>query len=230
MKLFLNHILREELNPDGGEGGGATEPPKTYTQAELDEIVSGLKAQNNALLSEKKTAAQKAKDAEQARLLAEQTAAKNAGKMDEFEKTLRSQYEPILAEKDSKLNALSERILGAERKAVLGSMVADFIDPSAADVLAPFIKTEFDGENIVTKFTGPDGNVITTDPAQFKKYLREHKAFSHLMKADAATGGGAGGNKSTSGGAAGTMKRSDFESLNPTARKQFMASGGKLTE
>lgn len=227
MLNILKHILREEMNADGGEG---TPAPKTYTQAELDEIVSGLKANNDALLSEKKTAAQKAKEAEQARMLAEQTAAKNAGKMDEFEKTLRSQYEPILAEKDSKLSAMSQRILGSERKAVLGAMVADFIDPSAADVLAPFIKTEFDGDNIVTKFTGPDGNVITTDPAQFKKYLREHKAFSHLMKADAATGGGAGGNKNTSGGAAGSMKRSDFESLNPTAKKQFMNSGGTLTE
>lgn len=230
MYKILKHILCEEANQDGAAGGSSAEQPKTYTQAELDEIVAGLKRNNELLLDEKKTAAQKAKDAENARLLAEQTAAKNAGKMDEFEKTLRSQYDPILAEKDAKLGALSQRILGSERKAVLGAMVADFIDPSAADVLAPFIKTEFDGDNIVTKFTGPDGNVITTDPAQFKKYLREHKAFSHLMKADAATGGGAGGNKNTSGGAAGTMKRNDFESLSPTAKKQFMASGGTLSE
>ena len=201
MHKILKHILQKEAGQDGAADGSSTEQPKTYTQAELDEIVAGLKRNNELLLDEKKTAAQKAKDAENARLLAEQTAAKNAGKMDEFEKTLRSQYDPILAEKDAKLGALSQRILGSERKAVLGAMVADFIDPSAADVLAPFIKTEFDGDNIVTKFTGPDGNVITTDPAQFKKYLREHKAFSHLMKADAATGGGAGGNKSTNSGA-----------------------------
>lgn len=58
------------------------------------------------------------------------------------------------------------------------------------------VKTEFDGDEVVTKFVGADGNVITTDPEQFKKYLKEHKAFSHLLKADAATGGGASGSKS----------------------------------
>ena len=114
MHKILKHILREEAGADGAASGGTTEQtPKTYTQAELDEIVSGLKANNQALLDEKKATAQKAKDAENARVLAEQTAAKSAGKMDEFEKTIRSQYEPVLAEKDARLNAMSERILGS---------------------------------------------------------------------------------------------------------------------
>ena len=57
---------------------------------------------------------------------------------------------------------------------------------------------------MVTKFVGADGNVITTDPEQFRKYLREHKAFSHLIKANAASGGGASGSKC--GGAAPAFK------------------------
>ena len=77
MYQFLKHILREEAGQDGAAGGGNQEQPKTYTQAELDEIVAGLKRNNELLLDEKKIAAQKAKDAENARLLAEQTAAKN---------------------------------------------------------------------------------------------------------------------------------------------------------
>ncbi|WP_237333355.1 hypothetical protein, partial [Salmonella enterica] len=141
-----------------------------------------------------------AKEAEEARQLAHQEALKSAGKMDEFEKTIRSQYEPVLKEKEEKYSALANRVLGSERKAVLGSFAGDFITPEAVDILAPFVKTEFEGDDVVTKFVGPDGNVITTDPEQFRKYLREHKAFSHLIKANAASGGGASGGKG--GGAA----------------------------
>ena len=62
---------------------------------------------------------------------------------------------------------------------------------------------------MVTKFVGSDGNVITTDPEQFRKYLREHKAFSHLIKANAASGGGASGGKG--GGAAKTANEMSGE-------------------
>lgn len=123
--------------------------------------------------------------------------------MDEFEKTIRSQYEPVLKEKDERYTALASRVLGSERKAVLGSFVGDFITPETVDLVAPFVRTEFEGDEVVTKFVGTDGSVITTDPEQFRKYLREHKAFSHLIKANAASGGGASGGKG--GGAAKTL-------------------------
>ena len=59
--------------------------------------------------------------------------------------------------------------------------------------------------------------------------LFRSKAFSHLIKADASSGGGAGGNKNP-GGAGKTMKRSEFDNLNPSAKRQFVAAGGTLTE
>ncbi|MGD7309620.1 hypothetical protein [Ralstonia pseudosolanacearum] len=165
---------------------------------------AGLKPTQEALLSEKKEAARRAKEAEEERQRAHQEALKAAGKMDEFEKTIRSQYEPVLKEKEERYASLAARILGSERKAVLGSFDGDFITPEAVEILAPFVKTEFEGEDVVTKFMGADGNVVTTDPEQFRKYLREHKAFSHLIKANAASGGGASGNKG--GGAAPAFK------------------------
>nr|DAH52756.1 MAG TPA: Major head protein [Caudoviricetes sp.] len=208
MNRFLRFPLQEEAPDDLKPAGGAT----TFTAEQVQKMiaeavekeVSGLKANNEALLTEKKEAARKAKEAEEARQQAHQEALKSAGKMDEFEKTIRSQYEPVLKEKEEKYSALANRVLGSERKAVLGSFAGDFITPEAVDILAPFVKTEFDGEDVVTKFIGADGNVITTDPEQFRKYLREHKAFSHLIKANAASGGGASGGKS--GGAAPAFK------------------------
>ena len=205
MNRFLRYPLHGEAIDDNKPAGGNA--PKTFTAEEvkamIEQEVAGLKANNEALLSEKKEAARRAKEAEEERQRAHQEALKSAGKMDEFEKTIRGQYEPVLAEKDAKYSALASRVLGSERKAVLGSFAGDFITPEAVDILAPFVRTEFEGDDVVTKFVGSDGNVITTAPEQFRKYLREHKAFSHLIKANAASGGGASGGKS--GGAAKTL-------------------------
>ncbi|EBQ5090330.1 hypothetical protein BJK68_23120 [Salmonella enterica] len=206
MNRFLRYPLHEEAGMEDKPGAG--DAPKMYTaeevQAMIEKEVAGLKANQEALLSEKKEAARRAKEAEEERQRAHQEALKAAGKMDEFEKTIRSQYEPVLKEKEERYASLAARILGSERKAVLGSFAGDFITPEAVEILAPFVKTEFEGEDVVTKFMGADGNVVTTDPEQFRKYLREHKAFSHLIKANAASGGGASGNKG--GGAATAFK------------------------
>lgn len=201
----MNRFLRYPLHEEAGEADkpAAGDLPKTYTEQEVAELVAGLKANNEALLSEKKEVARRAKEAEEARQREHQEALKSAGKMDEFEKTIRSQYEPVLKEKDERYTNLASRVLGSERKAVLGSFVGDFITPETVDLVAPFVRTEFEGDEVVTKFVGTDGSVITTDPEQFRKYLREHKAFSHLIKANAASGGGASGGKG--GGAAKTL-------------------------
>lgn len=181
------------------------EQPKTYTQEEVDALVHGLKSNNEKLLSEKKAEAKAKQEAEAARIKAEQEQAKKSGELEQFEQSLRKQYDPVIAEKDAKLTALSDRILGSERKAVMGDVLAKgkFIDAAAADLLGQFVKTEFDGDAVVTKFVGADGQVITTDVDKFIDYCKKHPVISHLMQADAASGGGAGGNKNPAGGAGG---------------------------
>ncbi|MFT8090607.1 hypothetical protein ACMYML_23525, partial [Salmonella enterica subsp. enterica serovar Enteritidis] len=59
-------------------------------------------------------------------------------------------------------------------------------------------------EDVVSKFMVADVYVFTSDPDNLRKYLREHKSFSHLIKAIAASGGGASVNKG--GGAAPEFK------------------------
>jgi hypothetical protein len=184
------NVLCEEADPDKSGGGG-----KTFTQEEVDALVAGLKSNNDKLLAEKKEAKRLADEAAAAKLLADQDAAKKSGELEAFEKTLRSQYDTELAAKDKALQARSERILTSEKKAIVSSLSGMLIDESATELLGMLVRTEFDGDDVVTKFVGADGAVITTDVEQFKKYLCEHKAFSHLIKADAATGGGANGGK-----------------------------------
>lgn len=189
-------VYREDEPLDGG-----AKPPagKSYTQEEVDALVSGLKANSDKLLAEKKEAKRLADEAAAARLIADQAAAKKSGELETFEKTLRGEYTPQLEAKDKIIAARNERILTSEKKAVVSSLSGMLIDDSATDLLGMLVRTEFDGDDVVTKFVGADGNVITTDVEQFKKYLCEHKAFSHLLKADAATGGGANGGKHRGG-------------------------------
>lgn len=176
------------------------EESRVYTADEVQELIKGLKANNEALIAEKREAARKAQEAEEARQREHQEALKKAGKFEEFEKTIRGQYEPVLKEKEERMSKMAERILNSERKSVIASMSGMFVDESASDIISMMVKTEFDGDDVVTKFVGADGNVITTDPKEFQKFLKGHKAFSHLIKADAPTGGGAMGNKNASGG------------------------------
>lgn len=226
MNRFMNMLMRvymEEAGGDEDSGGGGAEPPKTYTQAEVDALTAGLRAKADELLTEKKTEAQKRKDADAERTRLAQESAKNAGKLDEFEKTIRGQYDPLIAEKDQRLSAMQDRILGSERKAVMGNVLSkgNFIDASAADLLAQFVKTEFDGDDVVTKFVGADGNVITTDIDEFVKYCSKHKVISHLMKADAATGGGANGNKNPNGGAGGDPTLTGYDKAKADIHKKL---------
>lgn len=180
------------------------EPVKTYTEAEVNELVAGLKKNNEALLAEKKEAARIAKEAKDAQILADQERAKKDGDLSTLEKSLTEQFGKQISEKDARLTMMSERILGAERKSVINSLSGMLVDESAADILGMMVKTEFDGDDVVTKFVDGNGSVITTDPAKFKEWLKGHKAFSHLIKSDAATGGGAGGSKGNpAGGASG---------------------------
>lgn len=200
----LRNYFMEEAGAEEKQGAG--DVPKTYTQEEFEAAVAGLKKNNEALLAEKKEAKRLAEEAAAAKLAADQEAAKNSGKLEEFEKSLRKQYDPVIAEKDGRLAKLSERILGAERKSVINSFAPMFRDDcptEAAEIVGMMVKTEFDGDDVVTKFVDGNGSVITTDPAKFKEWLKGHKAFSHLIKSDAATGGGAGGSKTNPGGASG---------------------------
>ena len=201
--MLIRNMMRkyyEEAGTDGAASGGAGgEPEKTFTAAEVEELTKGMKSKLDELLKEKKSASQAAKDAEAARLAAEQEAARKSGELDKFEASLRGEFEKEKGALTGKLTALESRVLGESKKAILGGFTGDFIAPESVDLVAQLVKTELDGDQVKTQFTDFAGNVITTDPAEFKKWMAKHPAISHLMKADAASGGGAAGGKGASG-------------------------------
>ena len=76
--LYRNMIRKyySEAGADGADAGGQGAQTKTYTEAEVAELVAGLKRNNEQLLDEKKEAARQRKEAEEARILSEQERAK----------------------------------------------------------------------------------------------------------------------------------------------------------
>lgn len=208
-KLSDYFIKCEEAGEEEQPGAGG----KTYTQAELDELVAGLKTNNDRLLAEKKEAKRLADEAAEARRLADVEAQKKSGDLAGLEASLRSEFELQNSVKDAKLNKMQERILGSERRGLMSDVITkgQFADGSA-DILQQFIKVEFDGDDIAGKFVGADGNVITTDVNKFVEWCGKHPVLSKLMAATAATGGGAGGSKG-GGGATNFAQMNDAERI-----------------
>ena len=149
--LFRNMMRKyyEEAGAEGAASGGAGgEPEKTYTAAEVEELTKGMKSKLDELLKEKKSASQAAKDAEAARLAAEQEAARKSGELDKFEASLRGEFEKEKGALTGKLTALESRVLGESKKAVLGGFIGDFIAPESVDLVAQLVNTELDGDQV----------------------------------------------------------------------------------
>ena len=115
MQSFLYAYQSEAGQEDLPAGGDA---PKTFTAEEVQAAiaaaveaeVAGLKAKTDELLAEKKAGDKRRQEAEEARKMAEQKVMKEEGRFDEFEKTIRGQYDPVIAEKDARLSAMQNPV------------------------------------------------------------------------------------------------------------------------
>ncbi len=230
----MNAKYYSEVSPEGDAGGGATggevETPteKTYTQTEFDAELLGIRTARDNLKAEKVNAQKAAKAAEDARLATEQESLKRSGSMEDLEKSIRAEesrrHESILAD----LGELQDRYVNTSKKATISTFAGDFAEPGDVDMVAHLVKPIFEDGEVRTEFTDFSGTVITTDAAEFKKFLQNHPTVSRLMKADGATGGGATGSKNNAGGVATKLTRKEWEALPPTQRMEYVKSGGKF--
>ncbi len=156
----MNAKYYSEVSPEGDAGGGEgaggeveTPPEKTYTQAEFDTMLAGIKSSRDALKSEK-TAAQKAlKAAEDARLATEQEALKRSGSMEDLEKSIRAEegrrFEGVLSD----LGKLQDRYVNTSKKATISTFAGDFAEPGGVDMVAHLVKPIFEDGEVRTEFT-----------------------------------------------------------------------------
>ena len=162
-------------------------------KAKLEEAdeVKGLKQQRDSLLEEKKTSAQKAKEAEEARKAAEEAAIQNSNdiaSLKEFfagkEKTLQDQ-----------IRQRDQRILGGVKDSVLAEVAGKFISPAAAKLmLGGLIDVSYgDGGEPAVTFRGADGKPLQGGKEDFIKYLHGSADFQPLLTGVQSSGGGAAG-------------------------------------
>lgn len=172
-------------NAESVDKEAATET-KTYTQAELDEIVHGLKVKNNELLGETK------KEREERVALAAKLEADEIARMEEQNqhKELATKYKQELedlkrANQEERARANSEKLAAVSTE--LGAKYSN--EPRNAKLLARFIRdglTVVDGEVV-----GKEGETID----ELIKAMDESGDYDSLWKGSQSDGGGAIGNK-----------------------------------
>lgn len=194
------------------------------------EDTTGLKAQRDALLNEKKEAQRKTKEAEEAaKTLAEESARKN-GDVAALEKSWQEKLAATESNYKNLNESLTKQIHGLTVGQTATKLAAELAISGSADVLLPHIQSRLtveikDGAPSV-RVLDLQGKPTAMTVDELKQEFISNKAFAPLIAASKATGGGASG--SGGGGAAKTMKRDQFETMNPVQKMDFIKSGGKL--
>lgn len=207
----------ENITP---EPEGQTEPQqaKTYTQAELDEIVNGLRQKNSELLTETKAEREKRQQLESSQLEAERKAAEERGQYKELYSKTTEQLEKERQEKMSILQQMQEKDINL---AVSGISAGLAQDEKRRAVLEQQIRsfTKYKDGAPVYEIGGIE---VTKDA------LVDHIKGEFAFLCDAGVGSGGGATGSNSGAGVKTMKRTDFDKLPPSEQMNFMRSGGKV--
>jgi predicted RNase H-like nuclease (RuvC/YqgF family) len=181
--------------PEAQEQSPTTAEPTIDVKA-MQEEIERLRKHNETLLGEKKSVAQKAKEAEE---LA-RTSAEEKAKRDGDYETLLKAREDEKAELEKQFNEFKKTISDKELSIVssrLGSKLA--IDSDAAEVLEPFILGRIayiDNAVVVLDDKGQPSSMSLDDlETEFRKTAK----FKYLVAGSGASGGGASGTNKSSG-------------------------------
>lgn len=198
--------------------------PKTFTEADLKAMLEreteGLKKKVDELLTEKKTAAQRAKEAEEAAKAAAEDSARKSGDVEALEKSwkdkLTRREQELMTEVQSAQSALKEQMVTS----VAAGIANEIAVPGSSKALLPHIQSRLameirDGKPVtVVKDSEGKPSALTVD--ELKKEIMADAAFAPLIVGSKATGGGAGGGKG--GGAA---KTGDISSMSKDERLAY---------
>ena len=237
MMLMAQNGYMDEAGDDGaasggaGEGGGfEIEEKESYTKEDVQKYIFGLKEKNEALITEKKQALEKAKGAgeyerkakelEAAQKTAEEQRQKEKGEFKElYEKT----QADLEAERNSN-KAWKEQLQQRDVKEKAGRIGNDLskTDTKRAEVLADYAAkfAKHDGEQVTYEIGG-----IEVSADKLKEHLT--KEYPFLVDGNGSSGGGATGAR---GGAASdkTAKRAQFDAMGQNERSKFIKGGGKV--
>lgn len=200
------------------------EAPKTYTQEEvqamIEEQTAGLKKKTEELLGEKKSAAQKAKELEEAQRRAEEDRQKEKGEFKELYEKTQAELEQERKANQTWRQQIQQRDIDSQASKI-GSDLAKS-DTKRAEVLADYASkyAKHDGEKVIYEIGG-----VEVEPAK----LKEHLAKEYPFLVDGTNSSGSGATGSRDGVASNKqIKRSQFDAMGQNERSKFIKNGGKV--
>lgn len=174
-----------------------------------EDSVSGLKANHDALLAEKKEQQQRAQEAEAERLRIEREAqeseARKNGDLEAIEASWREKY----LNREKELLEANGELSGHVYKLTVGQQAQEIANRLAVKgsdvVLLPHIQNRITlGENGSIRVLDVQGNPSALTIEELEQEFRSNKSFAPLIAAEVGSGGGATGG--FGGGAAKTFK------------------------
>ncbi|AIS12640.1 hypothetical protein JM49_13435 [Pseudomonas chlororaphis subsp. aurantiaca] len=174
------------------------------------EDVSGLKAQVQTLLDEKKAEKRKREEAEEAARVEREEAARKSGNVEELERSWSEKYNRREAELNGMLEQERGTLSGQIRDLTVGRTATDIASalaiPGSAKALLPHIERRLsveqrDGKPVVVVLD-QQGKLSAATLEELKAEFANDVAFAPLIAGSKASGGGAGG----AGGGGGAPK------------------------
>lgn len=190
-----------------------------------EDSVSGLKANHDKLLAEKKQAQERARQAaEEAARIAEENAKKN-GDLESLTKSWTEKEKTY----QEQINALEGERQNRIKDSAANDLATKLADGANAKLLKTFISQRLKVEGDEVKVLDQNGKPTISTLEDLQKEFESNADFDSLLRGSKASGSGA--SKSNEGRAGATeIKRSDFDQLNQAERREFFKSGGRVTD
>ncbi len=218
-----------------------TETPKSFTQADIDKIISdkndemaGLKTNHDKLLGEKKDAQRLKEEADASARLAVEESAKTSKNFEEFEASINERHSLALNAEIEKNQKFQNSFLGSEKKALVNDLKNDFVDSSklfGEMSLNNMIDVSFnESGKQETTYKKENGEVLTTDPVVFKEYLNGNSAFQSHLKGVQLSGGGQRSENNSGGATKTKLNKTELSQLansDPVKYQNYIKSQGE---
>lgn len=195
--------------------------------------ITSLNSKVSALLDEKKEAAKKAKEAEEASRKAADEAARKNGDVEALETSWREKFSNRETELSEQITTLQGSITDILVNKESSAASHDWAIQGSAAVLEPHIRArlkveEKDGKH-VTRILDAEGKPSAMTMDDLKGEFLKNQAFAPIMAGSRASGGGASSSQG-GGGKGKTVTRSQFQQMDAAERMKFAKAGGQVID
>lgn len=193
-------------------------------QAELSTSNQSMKQKMDELLGETKKAKQERELAAQTAKAAADAEAKSAGNFEQLHRSSEEARQSL----EQQLKGLRDGIAGEKRNNAAMRIAGDLADGANAEILSEFISRRLKYTDEGLMVTNEAGELTVSTVDQLAEEFKGNARFASLLKGNQSTGGGAAGGGKLGGGAAKEASRSEFDSMPPNKRTEFIRAGGQL--